>query len=392
MAVTQLSIYNAALIEVGTAALTTLSDNRDERTSLDVFYTDLDYPSGALETAKPRFACRTKQSTGSASAESVQLEYTHGLPADYLSLVAIYSDAELDQPISRYILDSAGIICDYETIYIRYVRNDIAVASYSSLFVKYLSLLLAEAIAPKYASDRIEGITSRKNAALENLVAVEGEKEPVGRPAAQGSELSLTWRKIYNGALQILGKPKLPAGTIDHPWRVALDTTLESEVVEDVLFDTNWRFGTSVVRLTYDSTIEPSFGYPKAFTLPGDVLRIAGVFLDEFCLQNLDLFHEEDRVLYCNQEIIYLRYVDRDWVTQPAAWPPDVRRLVMAKMALDAANEIDATKYTVAESRYKEAKNTAIGNDIAQRPVTPITGGNWVRSRYKNDYEYRNRN
>lgn len=389
MAITKKSIYNAALIEVGAAILATDTDDRDERYDLDLYYTDHNYPLGALEAVKPRFACKTAANTGAATAGGVTLAYTHTLPADFLSLVGLYSDAELDQPVTRFIQDGSTILTDYETVYIRYVRNDVAIAAYSALFVDYLGKYLAHAIAPKYSPDRVDAVEARMAAAFELVVETEGEKEPTARAATPGTNLSTTWLYIYNGALQILGKPKLPANNADHPFRVALDTTLESKAVESVLIDTNWRFGNDTVKLTYDPDNSPTaFGYRYAFDLPTDILRRTGVYQDEYTRVPLNDYTEDALTgfLYCEREEIYIRYVDRDWVTQPASWPEDFQRLVMARMARDAAKEIAPDEYDDAVVNYKTAKTTAIGNDMVQNPSEPLAGGSWVSSRFRYDH------
>ena len=384
---TTLGLYNAALLEVGATLLDTDTDDREERYALDTFVTDQGAYQYCLEKIKPKFAISTVELTGAATAGNITLAFTHTLPVDYLGTIEVYSDPELDQRVDRYILDGTTILADYDVIYLRYINNSVALTAWTWPFTNAVAAYLAEKIAPKFAPDLLESKIAQRQAAFDDAIETDGWKEPSARPATPGTALSQTWRLIYNGALQILGKPKLAANDADHPFRVALDTAVEADAVVGVMEDTSWKFGTSSVKIGHDPDIEPDWGYPFAFDKPTDMQRIVAVCKDEYLRHPLTDYVDEGNRFYCGLQFIYLKYVDSDFVTQPSSWPPYFRRLVMARLAMDAAPEIAAEKYADAVEEYRTRKLAAMGNDVVQQPPQVIADGAWTSSRFVNDMD-----
>jgi hypothetical protein len=383
VAIDQLGIYNKALIKVGTSVLETLTDNRDEVESLDAIW-DLNAVDYCLEVVKPVFARKTTKSTGAATTGGVTLAYTHTLPSDYITLVGVYSDSELDQQVNRFAHEGSTIVCDYEVVYIRYVHNATAVTGFSPGFVDVLSGYLAREIAPKVRPDRAEEIDASLQTLVEQVIASEEAKEPSLRPAAEGSSLSAAWRTIYNGALMILGKDKLPAGDTDSPWRVAMDTSVADGVVDNVMEDTEWQFGVSSIKSTYDPAVVPPWGYQYVHDRPGDLQRLAGIFTDERMRYPLKNYVEEGGKYVCDYQEIYIKYIDSVWNTQPSAWPRYFARLVAAQIAVDVAPIVAPEFLQHAIDIYKRRKQSAKTNDTIQSPPQMIHGGGWLASRGDN--------
>lgn len=380
MAVTKLGIYNKALIKLGTSVLDTLVDDRDERHSLDAVY-GLGALEYCLEVVKPIFARKTVASTGSATISGVTLAYTHTLPNDYVTIVGLYSDPELDQKVNRYVQEGSTLVCDYETVYLRYVHNSSTEADFTPGFVDVFVGYLTREIASTYRPDRYEEIDGALQSLTEQVIASEESKEPMIRPAAEGSGLSLAWRAIYNDALLILGHDKIPAGDTDSPARVAMDTSVAAGVVDNVMEDTEWQFGVASIKSTYDPGVEPSWGYKYVHDRPDDLQRLAGIFTDEYMRHPLKNYIEEDGKYACDYQEIYIKYIDSDWNSQPSAWPRYFSRMVAAKIAVDVAPSVNPQLIDHASNTYRERKSAARTNDAIQSPPQVIHGGDWLRSR-----------
>ena len=383
MAISKLALYNNALIQIGSVVLDALTDDRDERYSLDAIY-DLGAIDYCLEVVKPKFATKTVALTGVATTGGVSLAYTFTLPSDFVTIVGVYSDTELDQEVSRYIQDGSTIISDYSTIYLRYTHNAVTETDFTPGFARVVSNYLAREIVLKFKADRYEVVDGALQTLVDSVISTEGEKEPDARPVAEGSSLSTAWRVLYNDALQILGQDKLPAGDTDHPNRVKIDTAVASGAVTSVMEDTEWKFGVSSSKIGYDTSISPSWGYPYAIQKPADLQRIAGLFSDEYFINPIKDYVDEGDYFYCSYQTVFLKYVDSDWVTQPSAWPTYFSRLVASRLAKDAAPGINPQLIDYADNTYEKRRDSAMSNDAVQSPPLVIRSGNWVRSRGHN--------
>ena len=385
MAITKLGIYNNALIKVGESVLDLITDDRESRYSLDSVY-DLGAVDYCLEVTKPKFATKTVELTGVATATNITLAFTHTLPSDFVTVGALYSDAELDQPVARYVQEGSTILCDYATVYLRYTHNTVVEANFSPGFARVLTSYLAREIAYKYDPQRYESIDASLQAIVEQVITSEGEKEPQSRPAAEGTTLTTEVRILYNGALTILGAEKLPSGNTDHINRVRLDTAMESGAVQSVMEDTEWKFGLNSVKISYDPSVEPAWGYPYAFAKPTDVSRIAGVFIDDRFRVPLKNYVDEGDYFYSDYNEVYLKYVDIDYVSTPAVWPAYFSRLVSAQLAKDVSMAVAPHFGEYATEVYNDRKDSAMSNDAMQSPPQRIGQGNWTASRYNGNY------
>ena len=377
----KLGIYNKALIRAGSAVLTALTDDRDEADTLDALWDNgaVDY---CLEVTKPQFARVTIENTGTATTGGVTLAYTHTLPSDYVTIIDVYSDSQLDQRVTRYINDGNTLICDYETIYLRYVQNDLAESTYTSGFVEVLAKYLARELSATYKPDRYTEIDGELQALSEGLSGAEDAKEPE-RATKEGGLLTDAWRHIYNDALLILGKghQKIVSGDMDHPYRSALDTALDSELIANVMEDTGWQFGVDSAKIDYDPNTVPEWGYQYAFDKPDNLQRKTGIYTDEYLTQPLKNYTEEGDYYFADVTTIYLTFIATDWNSNVTAWPSYFKRLVAAQLAKDTANSINPNMAQAANEEYKERKHNAKNNDAIQSPPQRIRTGTWLNAR-----------
>lgn len=382
MAITQLAIYNKALTHIGSTRLDALTDEREERYSLDIVY-DLGAVDRCLEAVKPRFATKTAVPSAAATAGGISLAYTHTLPTNWVATVGLFSDAELTQKITRYQHDGNTILTDYDTVYLRYVEggNAVDIADATPGFVDVLALYLAREISRTHKPQHYERLADDLDALIEAVAGAEEGKDPGVSHSAQGSALSSDWLKIYNDALLILARDNLTDGESDHPYRVNIDKAVEADLVTSVLEDTEWMFGVSTTKIEYDPDIDPDWGYQYAHELPADLLRDVGVFYDERMMNPVDNYTKEDGYIFCDLTVIYLKYVDSDYAVNPGTWPTYFRRLVAARIAKDTAGVINGSRQQYADDEYSSRKNSAMTNDAIQSPPHKIAEGSWIRSR-----------
>ena len=165
MVTDKLSIYNGALRELGETPLSTLTDARAARRTLDAFYTDaLKY---CLEIGLWTFAERTLKLENSTSfTPAFGYQYFFDKPNDYENLCGIWTDEYLRHPLgSGYDEDKNGWYADVNEIYVKYVSNDtsygynlgIYPASYKLFLERHLAFLCAPEITKSITkTDKIE--------------------------------------------------------------------------------------------------------------------------------------------------------------------------------------------------------------------------------------------
>lgn len=382
MALTQLGLYNDALLILGQRQLTSLSEDREPRYRLDSAYTS-DAIRYCLELVKPNFATRTSVLNAPAAAST--FAYNHTLPSNYVTVVRPFSNSKLDQPITRYVIEGRGLLTDFATVYLRYVADDYAITDWDPSFFRVVSAYLAKECATRLSPDEYEKVASSFTNRVKEATDLERSKVSPYAPTSASSTLTNSWRAIYNDALLIMGLDEIAGNNDDSNRRVKLARALDAGIVADLLEDTGWQFGTTTVELTYDSSVEPSFGYTRAFAKPTNLHRIDGLYVDEYATTPLKYYTDESGYFYCDYDVIYLTYVSSDYLTTPDSWPTYFKRLVAARMAKDTAPSLknEGADPNRADLIYKERQSSAKSTDAMASPPRLITEGSWVKSRYR---------
>lgn len=390
MAIDQLGLYNDALLLLGQTKLDSLTEDREPRYRLDGAYT-----RDAIETCtklvKPNFA--TKTGLLNTPVAGSTFDYEHDLPADYTAMVMPFSDKRLDQPITRYLIEGNKLLCDFDTVYLRYVTNAADFDDWDPTFIRVVGAYLATEVGERLSPDRwgkVKGIFDQRVAVA---IELEGAEVPESRPSKTNRTLTQAWLKVYNDALQIMGLDELAGLTDDSNRRVKIDVALDAGLVEAVLEDTGWQFGIKSVRLEYDINVDPSWGYKRATKKPDDLHRIDGVFADEYMQVPIKLYTDEDGYFFSDYDEIYLQYISKDFLTNPSSWPTHFNRLIAARIAKDASPALRREGAdpifcaSVFEERDKESKSI----DAMGSPPRLIQEGRWTSSRNRTRSNYRGR-
>lgn len=170
---TQLSLYNHALRLVGEPKLASLTANRPERYALDEIW-DEDPILDILEEAQWTFAIRTLEWNYDASVTS-DFGYTYAFskPSNYVRTAAICSDGYFNSPITNFSDENNYWFCDYETIYIKYVSDDVLFGRDYSLWTKLFTNCVAANMASELAVSltKSQTIMDARDKALKKYIA-----------------------------------------------------------------------------------------------------------------------------------------------------------------------------------------------------------------------------
>jgi hypothetical protein len=389
---TKLSLYNGALQLLGERRLDTDTDDVSTRYDLDALY-DVDAVDYCLEIVKPRYATLMVQLTGAPPAGDTGYSFEAPLPADFVAMFslidgtpAIYRDNLEQSPITRLLRESTNLLSDIEFPFIRYLisHTDPQLVDMPPSFAKVVSAYMARELAWKYDPDAEEMVQTKLEQRIEVSKAVEANNQPEVRgftPDVLTDEL----RAIYNDCLQILGLAPIVSNTDDSLAKNRISIALDNGLVGSVLEDTSWNFGLQSDQLFHDPSIDPPWGYEFVMALPVDWHRINGVYVDELMRTPLrDYVQQIDQgtgntLIYSSQQIIYVEYVSKAFLTDYVNWPDYFKRLVAARMAIDANipggnKEFAVGQYT---ARRREAFSTNAINGVPKR----LALGSWSRSR-----------
>lgn len=384
---TILDLYNDALLILGQRQLATVTEDREPRYRLDGAY-NREAVRYCLELVKPNFASRTAILTPGIAAAT--FNKSHALPADYVSIITPFSDSRLDQEINRYVIEGNALLCDYDTVYLRYTSDGYDISLWSASFFRVMGAYLARETCNRLSPDDYEFVDNEFKSRVQSTIELEERKVP--KPRASDSTVTMTdaWRHIYNDALLILGLDEITANDDDSERRAKLDRTLDSGLVADILEDTSWQFGFKSTKITFDPSVQPAWGHRYAIPKPADLHRIDGIYTDEYMGTAVDRYNDEEGYWFCAYQEIYLSYISESFVSNPSGWPNFFRRYIAAKMAKDAApGLVDQQREDRVVSVYEERKSSAMSVDAMQSPPRKIAEGNWTQSRFRGGFRGR---
>ena len=381
----KLALYNDALLLTGQIPLSGLTEAVEAR-----YYLDSVWNMGAveycLEIVKPSFSTKTVKLNTPAVSTQHDLDSVHTLPADFIVEREAYSDSKLDQPISRYIVEDRKLACEYATIFLRYVSSDYVTTftAWTASFARVVSAYLAREIAGKVNPIVLDQINALFIDRVKATLEIEAEKEPETRSAASTTTLTPELMAVYNDALLIMGvRQKIVSVTDDSNRRAILDTAWNAGIVKDLLEDTAWTFALTSTQVQSDPSLAPKWGYAYAMKAPADMLRIDGIYFDEYMSSAIRRYIYEDRTFYTDVTIIYIQFVSSTWESRVAEWPISFRRLVAAQLARDASASLvdEGADVKKAIFEHETRRSAAKSNDAISAPPRIIASGSWVGSR-----------
>lgn len=190
---------------------------------------------------------------------------------------------------------------------------------------------------------------------------------------------------LYNDALLACGERFLGSLTENREPRRLLDQVWATGGVKYILERGQWNFATRSQQIDYDSGVQPSWGYNRAFDKPNDYCCTRAVACDEFFRAPLTRYVDEGGYWYSDLDTIYVRYVSSDvgYGMNLNKWPETFKEVVAihfaSKIILKLGND-NTEKARLEGERdkmLKVAKNSSAQQDPTQFPPP----GAWSRSR-----------
>jgi hypothetical protein len=192
---------------------------------------------------------------------------------------------------------------------------------------------------------------------------------------------------LYNGALRLLGETPLASLAENREARRMLDAVWDDNVVDRALEAGDWLFATRSMMYDYSPSVEPEFGFRRAFDKPTDWKRTSALASDEFFTNPLTdrQYNDEAGYWYADLDTIYVKYVSNDSAYGGALsrWPQAFVKYVQAIMAAEITLTLAGNKTSrddmlaIAERQLTDA---ASKNAMAAGAKFPPRSG-WVQAR-----------
>ncbi|WP_227136738.1 hypothetical protein [Kosakonia radicincitans] len=188
---------------------------------------------------------------------------------------------------------------------------------------------------------------------------------------------------IYNDALILLGERTLsslsenrePLRLLDAVWDGAIRYCLE---------EGQWNFAVRGTKIEYDPSVEPPFGYERAFPKPDDWVRTCSVCTDPYFNNALESYIDEAGFWFANHSDLFVRFVSDDdlYGLNSSAWPQTYRRFVAAYLAKLLSPRLkNGSDAQIVEQEFRMRKSDALTKDAMQDPVKHVPAGYFVQSR-----------
>lgn len=203
---------------------------------------------------------------------------------------------------------------------------------------------------------------------------------------------------LYNGALRELGERQLASITENREPRRMLDAAWDDNAVLRALEAGQWLFACRSMQYDYSPSVEPPFGFRRAFDKPDDFVRTMAVCSDGYFRNPLTARQVSDEAGYWFSDLdtIFVKYVSNDasYGLAMARWPQSFVKYLEALLARDIALPLKQNRQTMLdmeqlmEKRLIEAKSqNAMADGSKQLPV-----GSWANARSGGLWGSRNRN
>lgn len=206
---------------------------------------------------------------------------------------------------------------------------------------------------------------------------------------------------VYNEALRVLGSRRLGSLTEERePRRVMEDIWgSDNRVVLDALEEADWNFATRTVFMSYSTSVEPDFGFPRAYEKPDDLMRLTSLSPDDRFRNVLraEQYADEAGYWFTDFDELYAKYVSSDdlYGLDDAKWTQAFRKYIAGCLAYEACERItnSTNKQNQAAFMKEQGLKGAKSRDAMDEGTKRLPQGSWSsarnRGRYGAQYEGR---
>lgn len=194
-----------------------------------------------------------------------------------------------------------------------------------------------------------------------------------------------TQLKLYNDALRELGERELASLSENREPRRLLDRVWDNNLIDTVLEQGQWNFASRTIQITFTPSVEPPFGYTRAFDKPTDWIRTLNISTDPYFRIPLVLYADEAQYWFCDTDEIYVSYVSSDasYGGDLSLWPESFAKYVSTYMAGEILVRLTQNKTSEEKLEKKISRRLlkAISLDSMNQPTAFQPVGQWVSSR-----------
>jgi hypothetical protein len=202
--------------------------------------------------------------------------------------------------------------------------------------------------------------------------------------------------KLYKAALRIAGERTIADLTEDREPRRVLDEIWDDGGVDYCLERGQWKFAMRTVRLDYDPSIAPEFGYQYAFAKPSDWILTSAQSTDEYFNVPLLQVVDENGYWYCDNQELYVRYVSNgaNYGSDLTIWTTSFAEYAAHHFARKLVYRLTADKQRRDQVMEEEKKALldAMNHDSMADPTKFPPQGAWTGSRRWGRRERGNKN
>ncbi len=196
--------------------------------------------------------------------------------------------------------------------------------------------------------------------------------------------------RLFNNALtRHLRERKLASLADDAEARHFLDDAWVG-AIDYCLSQGDWNFATRTTKMDYSPSLEPNFGFNRAFAQPDDFIKTSMISADENFYNPLLHYRDENGWWYTDVDSIYVSYVSNDvsYGGDMSLWPETFQRFIEAYLAQSVMNALrkgtdDCTRI---EKSYQKLLLDARSKDAQANPTQFFPRGSWLRSRTRRDF------
>jgi len=191
--------------------------------------------------------------------------------------------------------------------------------------------------------------------------------------------------ELYNGALLHLKERKLSSLSEDREPRRVLDDVWDARAQRYCLEQGLWNFATRSLLIDYSPSVEPSFGFRRAFDKPADWVRTSAISADEYFRSVLlaEDYLDEAGYWWADLDQLYVRVVsdDASYGGDYSLWPETFTRWVECWLAWRAAPRIAATEIERLSKLTRKLLVDARSKDAQSEGTAFLPSGFWRRAR-----------
>lgn len=201
--------------------------------------------------------------------------------------------------------------------------------------------------------------------------------------------------RLYNGALLLAGDRQLSSLSENREPRHLLDLVWNDGGVAYCLEQAQWHFAMRAARFDYNPSVQPDFGFQRAFDKPTDWVNTSGVFQDEYMTTPLTQYADEISYWFAERDEIFVKYVSNDttYGMDLSRWPATFVDYVKAYFASRIVHKLpggaDRIQFLMGPPGHPNrgwlhqtlliAKNKA----AMALPATFPTRGTWAAARFR---------